>query len=110
MENITLNINSEFRRENLNAGREVAVASTKSFTSMVIVLSLIAVFFSQLYNTSTEIRKTLISDLQKLPNDIKKTIEISNNELDNYLHFYNNRNSMFILGKSGGRRLLVKRL
>ena len=86
----------------LNAGREVAVASTKSFTSMVVVLSLIAVFFSQLHNTSIELRKTLISDLQKLPNDIKKTIEISNNELDNYLHFYNNRNSMFILGKSEG--------
>lgn len=31
----------------LNAGREVAVASTKSFTSQVVVLSLIATWFAQ---------------------------------------------------------------
>ena len=31
----------------LNAGREVAVASTKAFTSQLVVLNLIAIWFSQ---------------------------------------------------------------
>lgn len=31
----------------LNAGREVAVASTKAFTSQVVVLSLVATWFAQ---------------------------------------------------------------
>ena len=41
----------------LHAGREVAVASTKSFTSQVIVLIMISVWFSQTYYPHENIQK-----------------------------------------------------
>lgn len=47
----------------LNAGRENAVASTKSFTSQCMILNLIAVWFSQHYKTNESRRSTLISNL-----------------------------------------------
>ena len=61
----------------LNAGREVGVASTKAFTSQVILLSMMAIWFSQIQNKSQNKRKVYIDCLRKLPYDIKKTIQIS---------------------------------
>ncbi len=50
----------------LNAGREVGVASTKSFTSQCVVLTLIAIWFSQCKGTCLEKRRKIISDLRNL--------------------------------------------
>lgn len=50
----------------LNAGREVGVASTKSFTSQCVVLTLIAIWFSQSKGTCLEKRRKIISDLRNL--------------------------------------------
>lgn len=61
----------------LNAGREVAVASTKSFTNQCVVLTLIAIWFSQNKNTCLEKRQRIIGDLQILFFNIR---EIFNNE------------------------------
>ena len=56
----------------LHAGREVAVASTKAFSSQVIVLTMIAVWFAQEKNIHLEIRKQILKDLQCLHEDIQK--------------------------------------
>ena len=61
----------------LNAGREVGVASTKSFTNQVIILSMMAVWFSQIHDKNSNKRKDYISGLRNLPYDIKKTIDRS---------------------------------
>ena len=82
----------------LNAGREVGVASTKSFTNQVIVLSMMAVWFSQIHFKNTNKRRDFISSLQNLPYDIKKTIEISESNKDLFLNILNKPN-LFILGK-----------
>jgi glucosamine--fructose-6-phosphate aminotransferase (isomerizing) len=50
----------------LNAGREVAVASTKSFTNQCVVLVMIAIWFSQNRGTCIEKRRKIISDLRNL--------------------------------------------
>jgi len=55
----------------LNAGREVAVASTKAFTSQVIVLSMLSIWFSQIHKTNLLKRNRYIKCLRNLPNDIK---------------------------------------
>ncbi|XP_053993527.1 glutamine--fructose-6-phosphate aminotransferase [isomerizing]-like [Hylaeus volcanicus] len=55
----------------LNAGREVAVASTKVFLSQVIVLSLIAVWWAQRHNISSEKCQTMMRSLCRLPLSIK---------------------------------------
>jgi len=62
----------------LNAGREVGVASTKSFTSQIVVLSLIAVWFSQSKGTCLEKRRKIISDLRNLSWQIDKVLECWN--------------------------------
>jgi glucosamine--fructose-6-phosphate aminotransferase (isomerizing) len=84
----------------LNAGREVAVASTKSFTNQCIVLSLIAIWFSQNKNTCLEKRKRIIKDLHNLPFQMKEILKIENLEkIKTISRTIMDANSMFILGK-----------
>ena len=82
----------------LNAGREVGVASTKSFTNQIIILSMMAVWFSQIHFKNTSKRRDFISSLRNLPYDIKKTIDISESNKDLFLNILNKPN-LFILGK-----------
>lgn len=59
----------------MNLGREVGVASTKSFTGQVLTLSLLAIWFSQLHSGVKSIHEKMINDLKKLPSQIEKFIE-----------------------------------
>jgi len=82
----------------LNAGREVAVASTKSFTSQCILLSMIAIWFAQIHNINNNKRLQYITDLRNLEYDIIKVLEGGEN-YKNITKKLNNKNSIFILGK-----------
>ena len=82
----------------LNAGREVGVASTKSFTNQVIILSMMAVWFSQIHDKNSNKRKDYISGLRNLPYDIKKTIDKSLEQKDMLVNLLN-KPSLFLLGK-----------
>lgn len=62
----------------LNAGREVAVASTKSFTNQCIVLTLIAIWFSQQRNSTHQMQKKrekIIQDLHNLAFHIQQVLD-----------------------------------
>jgi glucosamine--fructose-6-phosphate aminotransferase (isomerizing) len=83
----------------LNAGREVSVASTKSFTSQVIILSMISIWFAQLHNINLEKRKLYINDLRQLNNDIKITLNTCQENVKKILPFFQNYSSCFVLGK-----------
>lgn len=84
----------------LNAGREVAVASTKSFTNQCVVLSLIAIWFSQNKKTCLEKRKRMIKDLHNLPFQMKDILKMENIEkIKQISRTIYCTNSMFILGK-----------
>jgi glucosamine--fructose-6-phosphate aminotransferase (isomerizing) len=94
----------------LNAGREVAVASTKSFTNQCIVLTLIAIWFSQNIvswssdrkkkNICLEKRKRIIKDLHNLPFQMKEILKIENlDKIRDISRTIMDANSMFILGK-----------
>lgn len=89
----------------LNAGREVAVASTKAYTSQVILLSMISTWFSQIKLTQELKRKRIIEDLRKLYLDIEKTISICEKQIDSLIPLFNNRNSCFLLGKNKGESI-----
>lgn len=82
----------------LNAGREVAVASTKAYTSQIILLCLIAIWFSQEKNINNTLREKYIKDLRNLHKDIKTTIESSENKMDTIVPLFKHH-SCFILGK-----------
>ncbi len=86
----------------LNAGREVGVASTKSFTSQTVVLSLIAIWFSQSKGTCLEKRRKIISDLRNLSWQIDNVISQWDklNPLAQLIKLNNsNINSCFVLAK-----------
>ena len=82
----------------LNAGREVAVASTKSFTTQCIILSLIAIWFSQNKGTFLEKRRKIINDIYQLPFQIRNIF--SQKEIIQGLsqRIYHSQ-SLFVLGK-----------
>jgi glutamine---fructose-6-phosphate transaminase (isomerizing) len=88
----------------LNAGREVAVASTKCFTNQVIILSLISIWFSQIHNKNSKKRTDFIKDLRQLPNHIKKSVDLSKLIIPNIIDIVNT-NNIFILGKSGSEAI-----
>jgi len=83
----------------LNAGREVGVASTKAFTSQVIVLSMIAIFFAQIHGINQNKREHMIKSLRQLPSDIKKTICFSNETCQIVADYLISQKDLFVLGK-----------
>lgn len=78
----------------LNAGREVGVASTKSFVSQVTLLSMISLWFSQLQSGVKPHHSKIIKDLIQLPKDIEETLNIN---MKSYVDLFNK--DCFILGK-----------
>jgi glucosamine--fructose-6-phosphate aminotransferase (isomerizing) len=88
----------------LNAGREVAVASTKAYTSQIIILNLIAIWFAQEKKIHNEKREKYIQDLRNLHMDIKKTVELCEKSIDNVLPLFEHH-SCFILGKGKGESI-----
>jgi len=89
----------------LNAGREVAVASTKAYTSQVILLTMIATWFAQIKGKHELKRKRIINDLRQLYLDIEKTIAICEDKLDEIVPLFDNRDSCFLLGKNRGESI-----
>ncbi|AYV78536.1 MAG: glucosamine-fructose-6-phosphate aminotransferase [Edafosvirus sp.] len=83
----------------LNCGPEIGVASTKSFTSQIIVLSMIALWYAQNKNIHKKKRCQYIDELIKLPKDISQTIKSSEKICEKIAEFFVDKTSCFILGK-----------
>ena len=97
----------------LNAGREVAVASTKSFTNQCTVLAMIAMWFSQNRGTCIEKRKRIISDLRNLPAQMEKTLQECKESIQTYISYFQDifekyTQTMFILGKGQGHAIALE--
>lgn len=88
----------------LNAGREVAVASTKAYTSQIIILNMIAIWFAQEKGLFLYKRQQYIQDLHNLHMDIKKTIEMCKTKIDDVVSLFN-YHSCFLLGKGNGESI-----
>ncbi len=86
-----------------HAGREVAVASTKSFTAQVLVLVMITLWFnSKLDENNIHQRKELVQSLEDFMNKTEEILDMLQNNVD----YYNilrelDTPSMFILGPKG---------
>lgn len=83
----------------LNAGREVGVASTKAFTSQVIVLSMLAVHIAQIKNIHMKKRERYIKSLRQLPQDIISTIHNTKPSSRKVAEYLINHQHCYILGK-----------
>ena len=90
----------------LNCGKERAVASTKSFTSMILIFSLLAIYFEQNLNYENNIIIKKLISVRNLHNQINNLLQ------PNYLNKLNevkelvieklckeSSNSIYILGK-----------
>ena len=82
-----------------NAGREMGVASTKAFTSQVICLSMMAIWFAQINKINENKRIKMIKDLHNLSNDFKNTIKNIDNEIKELSMELFQYDNIFILGK-----------
>jgi glucosamine--fructose-6-phosphate aminotransferase (isomerizing) len=82
-----------------NAGREMGVASTKAFTSQVICLSMLSIWFAQINNLNEIKRTQMIKDLHNLSNDFKNVIENIEPKIKNIASKFKNYNNLFLLGK-----------
>lgn len=60
----------------INAGPEIGVASTKAYTSQYIALVMFALSLSNDYASKIERHKEIIAGLQKIPEQIKKVLEL----------------------------------
>ena len=59
-----------------HAGPEIAVASTKAYTSQITLLTLLAIYFAQVLGSSDEIVLiNLVKELLELPNKIEEVLE-----------------------------------
>ena len=85
----------------LNAGREVAVASTKSFTSQITVLSLISVWYSQNRNLHRKIRTEMIESVRRLSTCYHTILSSDSIDTmcDQVAEYLKDRITCFILGK-----------
>jgi len=59
----------------LHAGPEIGVASTKAYTSQLLVLSMLALYFGRLRHLSYEAGLRIIEQLENLPNVIRRTLD-----------------------------------
>jgi glutamine---fructose-6-phosphate transaminase (isomerizing) len=84
----------------LNAGREVGVASTKVFTSQVVALFLLSVWFAQKKEKKFILRRNMISNLQQLPNLFERYRDYIREFVRSTLQHIRSSKKMFILGRS----------
>lgn len=59
----------------LHAGPEVGVASTKAFTSQLVVLTMLAIYFGRLRHMSFEAGSRMLEKLEQLPNLVRQSLE-----------------------------------
>ncbi len=58
----------------LHAGPEIGVASTKAFTSQLVVLSMLALYFGRLRHLSYEAGQRIIAQLEELPDLVERAL------------------------------------
>lgn len=98
----------------LHAGREVGVASTKSFTSQCTILTLIALWFSFAHNYEfNSKRNKVINNIRLLENVVKNILATGDYDLQKQIRneivplFFANKEikSCFVLGKGRGEAI-----
>ena len=82
-----------------HAGPEIAVASTKAYTSQVILLNILALYFAEiLENVEPTTLNNLKNDILELPQKIETTLKLSENIKDFAKTIYQEKD-VFFLGR-----------
>ncbi|MEM7314737.1 MAG: glutamine--fructose-6-phosphate transaminase (isomerizing) [Planctomycetota bacterium] len=82
----------------LHAGQEIGVASTKAYTSQLLVLTMLALYFGRLQHLSYEEGRKIIDALHGLPELIEKAL-LTNDEVRRIAGKYCHENNFLYLGR-----------
>ncbi|MCX6154284.1 MAG: glutamine--fructose-6-phosphate transaminase (isomerizing) [Candidatus Kapabacteria bacterium] len=80
----------------LHAGPEIGVASTKAFTSQIVVLSLIGIMLGRMRNLSATDGKSLVRELMSLPEKIDRMLENTSSILQIAESYKKNKNFLYL--------------
>jgi len=97
------NVASTIARESdggvyMHAGPEIGVAATKSFTSQLVILTLIGLLFGRMRNLSTSEGSRIIEALEALPEQIETVLKLSD-EIKTIAKKYAGVNGMLFFGR-----------
>ena len=81
-----------------HAGPEIAVASTKAYTSQVTLLALLTIYFAETLEISKTEITSLKEDISKLPSKIEETLKCSN-KVKEFGHRIYQEKDVFFLGR-----------
>ena len=81
-----------------HAGPEIAVASTKAYTSQVTLLALLTIYFAETLEISKKEITSLKEDISKLPSKIEETLKC-NNKVKEFGHRIYQEKDVFFLGR-----------
>lgn len=79
-----------------HAGPEIAVASTKAYTSQVVLLELLAIYFAEVLETSKEEVETLKSEILELPRKVEETLKVVDEVKELAKEIYEQKDVFFI--------------
>ncbi len=80
----------------IHAGPEIGVASTKAFTSQVMVLSLITLLLARMRQLSITQGLELVEALQQIPSQVEKCLSIENQIKDIAKEYYQKNNFLYL--------------
>ncbi len=97
------NVASTIARESdggvyMHTGPEIGVAATKSFTSQLVILTLIGLLFGRMRNLSTSEGSRIIEALEALPEQIETVLKLSD-EIKTIAKKYTGVNGMLFFGR-----------
>ena len=82
-----------------HAGPEIAVASTKAYTSQVVLINILAIYFAEILETQTsEFITTLKKDILELPKKIEETLK-TNEKIKEFAKQIYQEKDVFFLGR-----------
>ena len=81
-----------------HAGPEIAVASTKAYTSQVVLLNILAIYFAEILGINSNMISELKKAILELPKKIEETLKISEKVKDFAKQVYNEKD-IFFLGR-----------
>lgn len=81
-----------------HAGPEIAVASTKAYTSQVILLTILSIYFAEILEVNNPEIDTLKNDILELPKKIEDTLKVSKN-IESFAKRVYQEKDIFFLGR-----------
>src|SRR5437868_9903775 len=97
------NVASTIARESdggvyMHAGPEIGVAATKSFTSQLVILTLIGLLFGRMRNLSTAEGSRVIEALEALPGQVEAVLKLSD-QVKAIARTYGDANGVLFFGR-----------